>query len=220
LASLGESGTDFRAVRFGNVLGSEGSVIPVFKRQIAAGGPITVTHPEVERYFMTIPEAVQLVLQAGVIPEAAGRICMLEMGESMSILDLAEELISLSGLVPYQDIDIVFTGLRPGEKLREELVGDNESTISTSIEKIRIVQCPNGNGSDLADRLERLRAAIRSGRAPSVDRALAPLVPEYAPWCPPVADAVEQSSYIENRDGAAAEPSVASGASAAGGGSA
>jgi len=219
LASLNESATDFRAVRFGNVLGSEGSVIPVFKRQIAAGGPITVTHPEVERYFMTIPEAVQLVLQAGVIPEAAGRICMLEMGESMSILDLAEELISLSGLVPYQDIDIVFTGLRPGEKMREELVGENESTISTSIEKIRIVQCPNGNGFDLADGLERLRAAIRSGRAPAVDRALAPLVPEYAPWCPPVADAVERSSFDGKRDGRMAEPSVSSAASVPGGGS-
>jgi len=184
LEALGRSQTDFRAVRFGNVLGSQGSVIPVFKEQIAHGGPVTVTHPEVERYFMTIPEAVQLVLQAGVIPEATGRICMLEMGRSMRIVDLAEQLILLSGLVPYQDVDIVFSGLRPGEKMKEELVGSTEATLPTSVEKIRIVQTSNGKSGEFTRGLRRLIATLRAEDLDALNRVLSDLVPEFVPWSP------------------------------------
>ncbi|MEW5919158.1 MAG: nucleoside-diphosphate sugar epimerase/dehydratase, partial [Gemmatimonadota bacterium] len=182
--SLTESHTDFRAVRFGNVLGSEGSVIPLFKKQLAAGGPLTVTHPEVRRYFMSIPEAVQLVLQAAVLPDAARRITMLEMGEPVRILDLAEQLIRLSGLVPYRDIKVVFTGLRPGEKLFEELTTLLESSAPTDIEKIRIVQTDGGDGANLAVGIGRLTREIAQGHDHGIIRELRRLVPEYVPRSP------------------------------------
>lgn len=181
LPNLHRSGTDFRAVRFGNVLASKGSVIPLFERQLAAGGPITVTHPMVQRYFMTIPEAAQLVLQAGSLPETAGAIAMLEMGEAIRILELAEKLIRLSGRVPGKDIQIVFTGLRPGEKLTEDHISALEATVPTSAEKIRISQTTETTGPELVQKLSRLFACLESGDREKLLATLCDLVPECIP---------------------------------------
>ncbi|HUP02104.1 MAG TPA: nucleoside-diphosphate sugar epimerase/dehydratase [Gemmatimonadota bacterium] len=157
----GEGGTKFVAVRFGNVLGSEGSVLPIFRRQLMAGGPLTVTDPEASRYFMTIPEAVQLVMQAGSMGEG-GEVYILEMGEPVRIEDLAKRLITLAGKTPHEDIDIVFTGLRPGEKLHEELYGDEEPVLPTSHDKILILSglsVPRGRLQASLAELERSLAA-------------------------------------------------------------
>jgi FlaA1/EpsC-like NDP-sugar epimerase len=153
LLALQNGRTKYVAVRFGNVLGSNGSVIPIFKKQIAAGGPVTVTHPDMRRFFMTSPEACQLVLQASVIG-AGGQICVLDMGEPVKIVDLARNLILLSGLRPDEDIKIEFTGMRPGEKLYEELSTLLEDTVPTVHEKIRIFV---GNGMPEGDMLTWLR---------------------------------------------------------------
>ena len=176
--ALTGSATDFRAVRFGNVLGSDGSVIPLFKRQLAAGQPLTVTHPDVTRYFMTIPEAVQLVLQAAALPEAAGRISMLEMGKPVRIVDLAENLVRLSGLEPYRDVPIVFTGLRPGEKLHEELMSEREATVPTHVPKVRVVQTAEPDQGTLTSGLDRLGAAVALGNPDDALAAVCALVPE------------------------------------------
>jgi FlaA1/EpsC-like NDP-sugar epimerase/lipopolysaccharide/colanic/teichoic acid biosynthesis glycosyltransferase len=181
LPALRRSSVDFRAVRFGNVLGSAGSVVPLFERQVAARKPVTVTDPNVERYFMSIPEAAQLVLEAGAIEEARGRITMLEMGEPVRILDLAERLIRLAGLEPYRDVPIVFTGLRPGEKLREELMSDLEATVPTSVDKIRVVQGAEEDGHAIAKNIGRLAQAIAIRDTAGLIEIMCELVPECVP---------------------------------------
>jgi len=143
------SDTEYVAVRFGNVLGSNGSVIPLFKKQIAHGGPVTVTHPEINRYFMTIPEAAQLVIQAGAMAKG-GEIFVLDMGEPVKIADLAKDLIRLSGYQPDVDIKIEYTGLRPGEKLYEELLMNEIALTSTEHDKIYIEK-PAGNSIEFVE---------------------------------------------------------------------
>ncbi len=172
--------TRFVAVRFGNVLGSSGSVIPLFQQQIASGGPVTVTHPEMRRFFMTIPEAAQLVLQAASMGKG-GEIFVLEMGEPVKIVDLARKLVLLSGLKPGQDISIEFSGVRPGEKLYEELSAYEEDTVPTHHSKIRIFMGPKVNQSSLNIVLEDLRLAAQGGHAGGVVLSLKELVPDYNP---------------------------------------
>ena len=174
----GRSNTKFMAVRFGNVLGSNGSVIPLFMQQIARGGPVTVTHPEITRYFMTIPEASQLVLQAASIGES-GNIFVLDMGTPVRIADLAKNLIRLSGLKPEEDVKIAYCGLRPGEKLYEELMltEEAETLDNTRFEKINVLR-PVVIGDDFEDKLAALEAC--AGQEPtSVREALRALVPTY-----------------------------------------
>jgi FlaA1/EpsC-like NDP-sugar epimerase len=181
---LRASATDFRVVRFGNVLGSDGSVLPLFKRQLSQGGPLTVTHPDVTRFFMTIPEAAQLVLEAAALPEAAGRIAMLDMGEPVRLADLAENVIRLAGLEPYRDVRIVFTGLRPGEKLTEELTSGAEHTVPSSVEKIRLVQRHEVEGAAIERGVQRLSAAAMLGSVHDLLLEIRALVPEcVAPLC-------------------------------------
>lgn len=171
------SDTEFVAVRFGNVLGSNGSVIPLFKKQIAEGGPVTVTHPEINRFFMTIPEAVQLVIQAGAMARG-GEIFILDMGEPVKIVDLAKDLIRLSGLEPGVDIEIQFTGLRPGEKLYEEVLMAEEGLQATKHEKIFISKPLPIDETKLREDLKRLFNLISS--SPSQIRFLIKeLVPTY-----------------------------------------
>jgi FlaA1/EpsC-like NDP-sugar epimerase len=176
-----EGGTKFVAVRFGNVLGSNGSVVPIFKEQIAAGGPVTVTHPEMTRYFMTIPEATQLVLQAFSIGKG-GEVFVLEMGEPVKIADLAKNLILLSGLQPERDIEIQFTGLRPGEKMFEELNLHDEHLIPTSHAKIRSFVCHQDvDAMQLKASLLRLQAIVEGHDVANLVLMLKELVPDYNP---------------------------------------
>jgi FlaA1/EpsC-like NDP-sugar epimerase len=176
-----EGGTKFVAVRFGNVLGSNGSVVPIFKEQIAAGGPVTVTHPDMIRYFMTIPEAAQLVLQAFSIGKG-GEVFVLEMGQPVKIVDLAKNLILLSGLQPERDIEIQFTGPRPGEKMFEELNLQDEQLIPTSHAKIRSYVChQNLDAMQIKASLQRLQAIVEGQDVASLVLLLKELVPDYNP---------------------------------------
>jgi FlaA1/EpsC-like NDP-sugar epimerase len=171
--------TRFLAVRFGNVLGSTGSVIPIFREQIRAGGPVTVTHPEMVRFFMTIPEASQLVLQAGAMGKG-GEIFILDMGEPVKIVDLARDMILLSGLRPGEDIEIVFTGTRPGEKLYEEVATTVENVAKTGHPKIFVgTMCP-ADGAHLEKALEALDRLARGDDAAGIREALGRIIPEAA----------------------------------------
>lgn len=172
--------TRFVTTRFGNVLGSNGSVIPTFVEQIKNGGPVTVTHREVTRFFMTIPEATQLVLQAGSMGQG-GEIFLFDMGESVRIADLAEELIRLSGFEPHEDIEIAYTGLRPGEKLYEELLLDNEGVLPTQHKKICVAAARHCDVALLHEQIDLLLAAARRIDHDAVRRKLCNIVPEYCP---------------------------------------
>ena len=174
-----ESATKFVAVRFGNVLGSAGSVIPIFKEQIAAGGPVTVTHPDMERYFMTIPEASQLVLQAGVMGKGS-EIFILDMGEPVKIVDLAEDLIRLSGLRPGEDIEVEFTGVRPGEKLFEELSAEQENADKTYHAKIFVGRIAPTPLAQILPLLGQLESELDRADGVRIKRVLRRLVPEFS----------------------------------------
>ncbi len=176
----GWTGSTFMAVRFGNVLGSSGSVIPLFQEQILRGSPVTVTHEEVTRYFMSIPEAAQLILQAGAMGKGS-EIFILDMGKPVRIIDMARDLIRLSGLEPETDIPIQITGLRPGEKLYEELITEGEGIVNTNHKKILVLQ---GNTCDrklLESHIEELLAVARGYDAEEIKKKLKEIVPEYTP---------------------------------------
>lgn len=189
LQSFQGNGTKFMAVRFGNVVGSSGSVVPLFRRQIEYGGPVTVTHPEVNRYFMTIPEAAQMIMQAGAMGEG-GEIFILRMGTPVRIADMARDLIRLSGKEPDRDIKIVFTGLREGEKLYEELITVGEGIVPTGHEKIMVIRA-DGQGAlsrtpqELSARLDEQLAGLSEAAdrfdSEGIKKKLGEIVPEYIP---------------------------------------
>ena len=190
IGSGGAIGTRFVTVRFGNVLGSTGSVVPLFTRQLAAGGPLTVTHPEVSRFFMTVREAVELVLEASatVPAEAAapaasaagrGKIFVLDMGEPVRIVDLARQMIRLAGLRPERDIAIRYIGLRPGEKLHEALFHDAEAPVPTKNPALRLASPRTADYAVLARSIDELEEQARAGYEARVFALLERLVPEY-----------------------------------------
>jgi FlaA1/EpsC-like NDP-sugar epimerase len=174
-ASRVKDGQSFVLVRFGNVLGSRGSVIPLFREQIRRGGPVTVTHPEMRRYFMTIPEAAQLVLQAAAL-DSSGTVYVLDMGKPIRISELAEDLIRLSGLEPYEDIEIVYTGVRPGEKLYEETLTPEEGTGATAHSKIFVAR-QNEIGEGFPTKVDWLLGAASRGSDEEILEAIREIVP-------------------------------------------
>jgi|TARA_R110002020_G_scaffold191187_1_gene390936 FlaA1/EpsC-like NDP-sugar epimerase len=178
LQNESEISTKFITTRFGNVLGSSGSVIPHFRKQIAQGGPVTVTHKDIIRYFMTIPEACQLVMQAGTMGKG-GEIYVFDMGEPVRIIDLAKRMIRLSGLEPYEDIDIKITGLRPGEKLYEELLNDTSTVLPTHHPKIMISTMPAGNFAEIKEKAEEIIRTATKQEDQKVVRMLKEMVPEF-----------------------------------------
>ncbi len=181
--------TDFIITRFGNVLGSNGSVVPLFKKQIQAGGPITVTHPDVIRYFMTIPEACQLVLEAGAMGKG-GDVFVFNMGEPVRIEDLARRMVQLSGLVVDRDIKIAYSGLRPGEKLYEELLSEDESHIPTHHPKILIARLPSVSYQETEDTIRELKRVLPTGDRDAMVALLKSIIPEY----------ISQNSEFEKLD--------------------
>jgi FlaA1/EpsC-like NDP-sugar epimerase len=181
--------TKFITTRFGNVLGSNGSVIPRFKRQIEMGGPVTVTNPNITRYFMTIPEACQLVLEAGSMGKG-GEIYIFDMGKSVKIADLAAKMIKLSGFTPGKDIEIVFTGLRPGEKIEEELLADKEKTLPTHHEKIMIAQVRPASFHEVKAEIQLLLSLLEGQDDRAIVRKMKQIVPEF----------VSNNSVFENLD--------------------
>ena len=170
--------TKFVTTRFGNVLGSNGSVIPRFREQIERGGPVTVTDPKITRYFMTIPEACRLVMEAATLP-TENRICVFDMGQPVKIDDLARRMIELAGLVPGQDIEIAYTGLRPGEKLYEEVLSNKENTDETSHDRIRIARVREYAYGDAVKAVDELAKLSRVVDIPSTVKLMKAVVPEY-----------------------------------------
>ncbi|MGE4505435.1 MAG: polysaccharide biosynthesis protein [Desulfovibrionaceae bacterium] len=184
--AFAESETVFMAVRFGNVVGSSGSVVPLFRRQIERGGPVTVTHPEITRYFMSISEAAQLILQAGTMGRGGGEIFLLDMGVPVRIADMARDLIRLSGKEPDKDVEIVFTGLREGEKLYEELMTQGEDVVRTEHNKIMVLRSREADRTPagaraLEEAVEGLAGAAQAQDAAAVRAGLRAMVPDYAP---------------------------------------
>jgi FlaA1/EpsC-like NDP-sugar epimerase len=189
MQSMQSNDTRLTAVRFGNVVGSSGSVIPIFRQQIEQGGPVTVTHPEVSRYFMTISESSQLILQAAAMGEG-GEVFILKMGTPVKIVDMARDLIRLSGKDPDIDIEIIYTGLREGEKLYEELITEGEDILPTRHEKIMVLRpnghanglnYPQGRRQKLDEDIEELVKYSLSHNAGAIKKKLQEIVPEYTP---------------------------------------
>ena len=203
-----EIGKPYVAVRFGNVLGSRGSVLHTFKQQIAAGGPVTVTDPEMKRYFMTIPEAVQLVLQAAVLGQG-GEVFMLDMGEPVKIVDLARDVIELSGLEVGRDIEIVFTGMRPGEKLHEELFTPGETYRRTEHQKIFVIDSASNQvlPSRLNHMVAQLEDAVYGNRANDMLGLMRELLPDFQAPDEALTCRIHAADATEPRTGARWRPS-------------
>ena len=170
--------TEFVAVRFGNVLGSNGSVIPLFKKQIEAGGPVTVTHPDIMRFFMTIPEACRLVMEAATM-STGNQIVVFDMGSPVKIADLAKRMIELAGFIPDEDIKIEYTGLRPGEKLYEEVLSNTENTLPTSHDRIRVAKVREYGYLDACAAFDSLVKLARAVEIPDMVKLMKATVPEY-----------------------------------------